>query len=44
MEVDVRLVSVQTGKVVAAASAGGREENLRAISEELAGKLLEQME
>jgi len=44
VEVDVRLVSVQTGKVVAAASAGGREENLRAISEELAGKLVEQME
>lgn len=44
VEVDVRLVSVQTGKVVAASSAAGREENLRAISEELTNKLLEQME
>lgn len=44
VEVDLRLVSVGTGKVVAASSAEGLEEGLRAVAEELARKLVEKVE
>lgn len=43
VEVDLRLVSVATGKVVAASSAEGLEEGLRAVAEELARKLVKKM-